>query len=113
MTDRLGTVTGMVVIDGCVYFHWPGHPLAEQASSYVAEHRHMIWQYSGYDENVLEQIRAGTVHHVNGVKDDNRPVNLELWTGARNQPPGVRMADALRALGWIVIPPENMEDDDG
>lgn len=34
-----------------------------------------------------------TVHHVNGVRHDNRPENLEVWIGRHT--PGQRLADAL------------------
>lgn len=54
----------------------------------MAQHRLVMEQHLG------RQLRdEETVHHRNGVRDDNRLENLELWTS--NHPPGQRVVDQV------------------
>ena len=77
------TASGYVLV-----FIGKGEPGATK-SGHILEHRKVMQETLGRllidDENV---------HHKNGVKDDNRPENLELWI--RSQPQGQRVADKVR-----------------
>jgi hypothetical protein len=85
--------------------HAPDHPRAN-TNPYVFEHILVMEDMIGRSLLPLE-----TVHHRNGVKDDNRRENLELWV--RPQPTGVRATDAiawatevLERFSYRVLPPE-------
>lgn len=73
--------------DGYIKVKLPNHPQATR-EGIVYEHRLVMEQKLG-----RTLLSHENVHHINGVRDDNRPENLELWTTM--QPTGKRVADMV------------------
>lgn len=71
---------------GYILRRYPDHPRA--VNNYVFEHRLVMEEILG-----RHLLPNENVHHKNGIKDDNRPDNLELWV--RPQPAGQRAEDLV------------------
>jgi hypothetical protein len=56
------------------------------------QHRHVMEQHLG-----RPLLNHETVHHINGVRDDNRLENLEVWS--KSQPYGQRVMDKV---AWAI-----------
>lgn len=74
---------------GYILIHRPDHPSANR-DGYVAEHRYVYETSRGITlpKNVI-------VHHVNGVKDDNRPENLIATTRSAHSKIHLRAASVI------------------
>lgn len=83
----------------------PTHPNSWK-NGWILQHVRVMSEHLG-----RPLIKGENVHHKNGVRDDNRLENLELWSSA--QPAGQRVEDKTAwAIEWLKqYAPEELRND--
>ena len=64
-------------------------PTGKGAGITILQHRAVMQEYLGRELFIDENV-----HHINGIRDDNRIDNLELWSTM--QPKGQRITDKVK-----------------
>jgi len=77
--------------NGYIEVWQPKHPNCRSAG-YLHEHRYIMSKHLKRPLGKYENV-----HHINGIRDDNRIENLELWT--TQQPSGQRVKDKI---SWAI-----------
>jgi hypothetical protein len=77
--------------NGYTSYYMPQHPNAAM-TGYVSVH---VYEMAKKLQRPL--MKGETVHHINGIKNDNRIENLELWRSSH--PPGQRVEDKIN---WAI-----------
>ena len=75
-------------IQGRWRYNSEGYVLRISNKKRILQHRAVMEQY--IERSLLAHEN---IHHKNGIRDDNRIENLELWT--KSQPPGCRVSDKI------------------
>lgn len=73
---------------GYIVIYEPEHPNST-LSGFILEHRKVMSEHLG-----RPLLPKENVHHINGVRHDNRIENLELWN--TSQPSGQRVEDKVK-----------------
>lgn len=74
--------------NGYAFIYKPKHPNSNSWGQ-IAEHRFIMSEHLG-----RPLLSEENVHHKNGIRDDNRISNLELWI--KGQPSGQRKEDLVK-----------------
>lgn len=92
---RIGTGGLVKTTKGYVQIKIPQHANSNK-SGYIMEHVLVMSEHLG-----RSLVKGENIHHKNGIKDDNRLENLELWS--TSQPSGQRVEDKTAwCKEWLV-----------